>query len=275
MFFKLVYEEGDYILIANNQVCNFLYGNEIDTPTGKVTLENLQGYRWFNTVDEACNYYGVKNKNVETGSIKDSILSTISTALDVDDRKKSFMQADTLFEFIKSKLIAEVLSMKAYDVITVNETDNAFIIDSFNENKRTSENSANIIYIPELKIYTQHDPTRISILETINFSLDEEPDRLIITGEGNQDMTQVGTNILVSLDGGTTWLQPIPKIDEFYQYRMSIVLIDIDGTPDPYGTTKDKGRNLKLKCIINKQEETPYKYPCISGWGFVALKLKS
>lgn len=57
MYFKLLNEDGEYL--KNGEKVNLIYGNDIFTPDGKVTDDNLQGYIKFDTLEDAESYFGI------------------------------------------------------------------------------------------------------------------------------------------------------------------------------------------------------------------------
>jgi hypothetical protein len=59
MFYKLLKEQGEYIKNDTQECVNLVYGEEICTPIGKVTKDNLQGYLWFDKEEECLNYFNI------------------------------------------------------------------------------------------------------------------------------------------------------------------------------------------------------------------------
>ena len=60
MFYKLLNEEGDYQKNDTKERVNLVDGIEIYTPIGQVTIENPQGYYWFDALEEAMEYFGIE-----------------------------------------------------------------------------------------------------------------------------------------------------------------------------------------------------------------------
>ena len=62
MYFKLTNEDGEYL--QNGEPVNLLYGNDIWTPDGKVSPDNLLGYLEFQTTEEAETHFGIVKKEL-------------------------------------------------------------------------------------------------------------------------------------------------------------------------------------------------------------------
>lgn len=60
MYFKLLNEEGDYQKIDTKERVNLVCGNEIYTPLGKISKNNLQGYVEFDTIELAMEFYNIE-----------------------------------------------------------------------------------------------------------------------------------------------------------------------------------------------------------------------
>ena len=60
MFYKVLIEEGLYREKTTKEVRNLLYGIEIYTPLGLVTIENPQDYLFFETIEAALLFYNLE-----------------------------------------------------------------------------------------------------------------------------------------------------------------------------------------------------------------------
>lgn len=60
MFYKYLLEEGEYFDTETGERRNVIFGLEIITPDGEVTQENPQDWIWFDTEEEALEFFGVK-----------------------------------------------------------------------------------------------------------------------------------------------------------------------------------------------------------------------
>jgi len=66
MFYKILNEEGEYQKIDTKERVNLIDGIEIHTPNGLVTIENPQGYYWFETLEQAMEYFGIEKYEANT-----------------------------------------------------------------------------------------------------------------------------------------------------------------------------------------------------------------